>query len=156
MPSCGEINPYRSSCALLLPTPKASLSPHRASAYLFSTPTLFPSKAGRKNEKNGPAAPFSFPAELPVVRWALSRLFNQGTERFHLLLAGGSPSVEQSPFVTPTQLFFSIFHLSQKADEAGRNLRASPGLASLCARNRWCVGRPFKSSAATNSTVLRK
>lgn len=64
--------------------------------------------------------------------------------------------MEQSPFVTPTQLFFSIFHLSQKADEAGRNLGASPGLASLCATNRWCAGRPFKSSAATNSTALRK
>ena len=48
-------------------------------------------------------------------------------------MAGGRPSVEWSPFVTPTQLFSSIFHLSQKADEAGRNLGASPGLASLCA-----------------------
>lgn len=152
----GKATNTRASCAVVLLTPKASLSPLRALGTFSELQYSFFQKQDSSIRTMPLPAPFSFLAELHVVRWAKSASLIMGYKNSTCSWLG-EPLCGTKPFVPTPQLFFfsPIFYLSQKADEAGRNLGASPGLASLCAINRWCMGRAFKSSTATNGTVWK-
>lgn len=155
VPSCGGISQHQVQWCPHSPTPKSKPSPPQPlgpPSIFQNSNTLFFQKQDSRIRKTSLPAPFSFPAELRAVRWALSRPLQSWDIKIPPAHGWREPLCGAKPLCPPytPSCFSPIFYLSQKADEAGRNLRASPGLASLCATNRWCVGRAFKSSAATN------
>lgn len=143
MPSGGDTHLFQ---VLLCPCPPQSYTTPKLSFALLQGLGVFLrtlSKAEFKSKKNTPVCPTFLCSRAVCGECGCAGLLK--SRHIKILPAQGwiESSVKQSfvPYLVPqlpTQLFFSISHLSQKSNEAGRILGASPGLvASLC------VGRAF-------------